>query len=81
MFAHACPSPLQPHAGRVSACGLTSSVKRSVLSMSMRFNYDARICGTTVSNRSAAKRTSGRIAPTPNSVQEHPRTRNIPHHA
>ncbi len=43
MFTPAPQPSFQPHAGRVPARALTSSVKRSVLSMSMRFSYDARI--------------------------------------
>lgn len=43
MFTTAPQSPRQPQAGRVAVGALTSSVKRSVLAMSMRFSYDARI--------------------------------------
>jgi len=43
MSPNAAQSFRQPLAGRMSSRALTSSVKRSVLSMSMRFSYDSRI--------------------------------------
>lgn len=81
MFAPAPQSSHQPHAGRVPARALTSSVKRSVLSMSMRFSYDARIRVVVGTTRSISKWTGGCPTPTPNSVQELCLTRNAPLHA
>jgi|GEM_PF-4092899 len=82
MFAPAPQSPLQPHAGRVSARALTSSVKRSVLAMSMRFSYDARIRVAVSTNRSIHhKWTGGCTTSITNSVQEFRLTQNPPIHA
>lgn len=82
MFSIAPQSPLQPHAGRVPARALTSSVKRSVLAMSMRFSYDARICVAVGTRRSINhKRTVGCPIANANSVQELQLTRHTPHHA
>lgn len=82
MFAPALQSPYQPHAGRVPARALTSSVKRSVLAMSMRFSYDARIHVAVSTRRSIHhKWTGGCAISTPNSVQEFRRTRNTPQRA
>lgn len=81
MFTPAPQSPDQPHAGRVPARALTSSVKRSVLAMSMRFSYDTRIRVKASAAKSISKWTCGRNAYTPNSVQELRLTRNNPLHA
>lgn len=81
MFAPAPQSPLQPYAGRVSALALTSSVKRSVLAMSMRFSYDARIRVAVSTNRSINKWTGSCTTSNSNSVQEFRLTRNTPLHA
>lgn len=81
MFAPAPQSPLQPHAGRVSARALTSSIKRSVLSMSMRFSYDARTRVTVSTNWSICKWIGGCTTSVSNSVQEFRLTRNTPLHA
>lgn len=81
MFAHAPQSSLQPHAGRVSARALTSSIKRSVLAMSMRFSYDARIHVAVSTRRSIHHKWTGGCTTTPNSVQEFRLTRNTPLHA
>lgn len=82
MFAPAPQSPLQPQAGRVPARALTSSIKRSVLAMSMRFSYDARIRVAVSTRRSIHhKWTGGCTTSTSNSVQEFRLTRNTPLHA
>ncbi len=81
MFAPAPQSPLQPQAGRVPARALTSSIKRSVLAMSMRFSYDARFHVAVSTRRAISKWTGGCPTPTPNSVQEFRLTRNTPLHA
>lgn len=82
MFSIAPQSPLQPHTGRVPARALTSSVKRSVLAMSMRFSYDTRICTAVGTRRSInPKRTGGCPTATTNSVQELHLTRHTTHHA
>ncbi len=82
MFAPAPQSPLQPHAARVPARALTSSVKRSVLAMSMRFSYDARIRVAVGTRRTIHhKWTGGCTTTTPNSVQELRLTRTTPLHA
>jgi len=81
MFALAPQSPLQPHAGRVPARALTSSVKRSVLAMSMRFSYDARIRIAVSTNRSISKWTGSSTTSLSNSVQEFRLTRITPLHA
>lgn len=81
MFTPAPQSTLQPHAGQVPARALTSSIKRSVLAMSMRFSYDARTRIAVRPRRSICKWTGGCTAPNPNSVQELQLTRHIPLHA
>lgn len=81
MFAPAPQSPLQPHAGRVPARALTSSIKRSVLSMSMRFSYDARTRVAVSTNRSISKWIGSCTTSVTNSVQEFRLTRNPPLHA
>ena len=81
MFTPAPQSPLLPHAGRAPARALTSSIKRSVLAMSMRFSYDARIRIAVGTRRSICKWTGGYPTATPNSVQELQLTRHTPLHA
>ena len=81
MFSTAPQSPQQPHAGRVPARALTSSVKRSVLAMSMRFSYDARIRIAVRTRRSICKWTGGCPTAISNSTQEFRLTRNNPLHA
>lgn len=81
MFAPALQSPLQPHAGRVSARALTSSIKRSVLAMSMRFSYDARTRVAVSTKRSISKWIGSCTTSISNSVQEFRLTRNTPLHA
>ncbi|QBK03786.1 hypothetical protein DW355_02470 [Hylemonella gracilis] len=77
MFNLAHQPLLQPHVGRVPAHELTSSIKRSVLAMSMRFSYDARVCRAASSKRfTHPVRTRTCKAATPaNSVQEFRQTR------
>lgn len=78
MFAPA-PQPTHlPPAGRVPACALTASVKRSVLAMSMRFSYDARTRVAVGTNRSRSKWIGDCPTSTPNSVQEHRISRHTP---
>lgn len=81
MFTPAPQSPLQPHAGRVSARALTSSIKRSVLAMSMRFSYDSRIHVVVSTRRSISKWTGSCTTSITNSLQEFRRTRNTLLHA
>lgn len=81
MFAPAPQPPFQPHAGRVPARALTSSVKRSVLAMSMRFSYDARIRVAVCTNRSISKCTDSCTTSISNFVQEFRLTRTTPLHA
>lgn len=81
MFTPAPQSPFQPQAGQVSARALTSSVKRSVLAMSMRFSYDARVRAAVSTNRSISKWAGSCTTSIPNSVQEFRLTRNTPLHA
>lgn len=81
MFSPAPQPPLQPHAGLVPARALTSSVKRSVLAMSMRFSYDARTRVAVGTTRSINKWIAGCPTFTPNSVQEHRLSRPSPRHA
>lgn len=71
MFPLAPQSPSEPHAGRVSLRALTSSVKRSVLAMSMRFSYDARNPIAVSTRRSVYRIWTGACTPaTSISVQE-----------
>ena len=83
MFAPALQSPYQPHAGRVPARALTSSVKRSVLAMSMRFSYDARIRVVVTAVRSIGNSwtSTSRTHCITNSIQEFRLTRNPTLHA
>ena len=81
MFVPAPQTPLQPHAGRVSARALTSSIKRSVLAMSMRFSYDARIHVAVSTRRPISKWTVSCTTSISNSVQEFLLTRTTPLHA
>lgn len=82
MFALAPQSPLQPNAGWVPARALTSSVKHSVLAMSMRFSYDARTRAAVSTRRSIHhKPTGGWPTSTPISVQELRLTRHSFTHA
>jgi len=83
MFAIAPQLSLQPHAGRVALRALTSSVKRSVLSMSMRFSYDARIRVVVLAVLSIgnSRTNTGSTTCITNSVQEFRLTRNTPLHA
>lgn len=81
MFVPAPQSPLQPQAGRVPARALTSSVKRSVLAMSMRFSYDARTRVAVSTNRSISKWIGSCTTSISNSVQEFRLTRTTPLHA
>lgn len=78
MFVPAPLTPLQPHAGRVPARALTSSVKRSVLAMSMRFSYDARTRVAVSTNWSISKSTGSCTTSISNSVQEFRLTRTTP---
>lgn len=81
MFVLAPQAPLQPHAGRVPVRALTSSVKRSVLAMSMRFSYDARTRVAVSTHRSISKWTRSCTTSISNSVQEFRLTRTTPLHA
>lgn len=83
MFATAPQFSLQPLTGWVSLRALTSSVKRSVLSMSMRFSYDARIRIAVTAVRPIANAWTAANSTTPitNSVQEFRLTRNTPQQA
>ena len=82
MFATAPQSPSEPLAGRVPARALTSSVKRSVLAMSMRFSYDARNPIAVSTHRSVYRKWTGACTTaTPISVQELRRSRNASPHA
>ncbi len=81
MVTPAPKSPFQLQAGRVPARALTSSIKRSVLAMSMRFSYDGRIRVAVSLNRSTCKWTRSGTTSTSNSVQEFQLTRNTPLHA
>lgn len=76
-------SPRKPHAGRVPARALTSSIKRSVLAMSMRFSYDARIRVVATATRSIRNSwtSTGNTHCITNSVQEFRLTRNPSLHA
>jgi len=82
MFVPAPQSLLRPHAGRVPARALTSSIKRSVLAMSMRFSYDSRIHVAVSTRRSIHHKWTGSCTTSiSNSVQEFRFTRNPPLHA
>lgn len=74
---------IQPHTGRVSLRWLTSSVKRSVLAMSMRFSYDARIriAVNEVWSIANSWTTTNSTTPIASSVQEFRLTRNTPQNA
>lgn len=82
MYPTAPQSPLQPQAGQVPARALTTSIKRSVLAMSMRFSYDSRISEAVGIRRSVhPERIS--VCPTAirHSVQELRPSRRIRHQA
>lgn len=83
MSPNATQSSRQPHVGRASSRARTSSVKRSVLAMSMRFSYDSRIRIAVTAVRSIANSwtTTNSTTPIANSVQEFRLTRNTPQHA
>lgn len=82
MFTPAPLSPSEPLAGRVPARALTSSVKRSVLAMSMRFSYDARNPIAVSTRRSIYRKWTGtRTTATSISVQEPRLSRNASPHA
>jgi hypothetical protein len=71
MSAPAPQFPSEPHVGRVLPRVLTSSVKRSVLAMSMRFSYDARNPIAVSTRRSIYRKwTGGCTTATLISVQE-----------
>lgn len=76
-------SPRQPLAGRVLSRALTSSVKRSVLAMSMRFSYDARIRVVVIAVRSIGNSWASTCSThhRSNSIQEFRLTRSTPLHA
>ena len=83
MSPNAAQSSRQPLAGRMSSRALTSSVKRSVLSMSMRFSYDSRIrvVVSAVWSIGNSWTTTCSTTPITNSVQEFLLTRDTPQHA
>lgn len=82
MFTPAPQSPTEPLAGQVPARALTSSVKRSVLAMSMRFSYDARNPIAVSISRSRYRKWTVTCTPaTPISVQELRLSRNTSPHA
>lgn len=83
MYVTAPRSPHQLLAGVMPMRALTSSVKRSVLAMCMRFSYDSRVCRAVNSKRfTHPVRTRTCKAATPaNSVQEFRQTRNTSDHA
>lgn len=83
MTPNAAQSSRQPLAGRMSSRALTSSVKRSVLSMSMRFSYDSRIRVVVTSGWSIGNFWTSTSSTTciTNSVQELLLTRDTPQHA
>lgn len=82
MFARAPQSPSEPLASRMPARAQTSSVKRSVLAMSMRFSYDTRNPIAVSTHRSVYRKWTGaRTTATPISVQELRLSRNTSPHA
>lgn len=76
MSLNALNSPRMPLTGRVCARARTSSVKRSVLAMSMRFSYDARIRRVVAAIRSTCDHSTDANTTTSitNSIQEFRRT-------
>ncbi len=83
MFTPAPQAHLQPNARCMPARVLTSSIKRSVLSLSMRFSYDARIRSVVSAGRFAGNAWTVARSTTPvaKSVQEFQLTRITPKHA
>lgn len=82
MFTLAPQSPSESLAGRVPARALTSSVKRSVLAMSMRFSYDSRNPIAVSTRRSIYRKWIGACTTaTLISVQELRHSRNASPHA
>lgn len=83
MYVPAPRSPRQLLAGVMPARALTSSIKRSVLAMSMRFSYDSRDCRAVNSKwfTHPVRTRTCTAATTANSVQEFGQTRNTSYQA